>query len=89
MGFGGDRGVSRVEVSFDDGGSWADTKLDYPGTRLTWALWSHEWLPSREGDYVLTVRATNADGELQTWDESRPFKSGATGFHKITVHVSA
>jgi DMSO/TMAO reductase YedYZ molybdopterin-dependent catalytic subunit len=89
MGFGGDRGVSRVEVSFDDGASWAETRIDYPGTRLTWALWSHQWRPEREGDYVLTVRATNADGEVQTWDANRPFTSGPTGFHKIIVHVSA
>ena len=89
IGFGGDRGVSRVEVSFDDGANWSDAKLDYPGTRLTWALWSHEWHPAREGDYVLTARATNNDGAVQKWDEHRPFKSGATGLHKITVHVSA
>ena len=44
--FGGDRGISRVEVSMDDGRSWADAKLDYPGTRLTWALWSYDWRPA-------------------------------------------
>ncbi|MDQ3118864.1 MAG: hypothetical protein M3Q89_04760 [Verrucomicrobiota bacterium] len=43
--FGGDKGVSRVEVSADDGGNWAEARLDYPGTRLTWALWSFDWKP--------------------------------------------
>ncbi len=89
MGFGGDRGVSRVEVSFDDGGTWSAANIDYPGTRLSWALWSLEWMPQKAGDYVLTARATNGDGQVQTWDESRPFKSGATGFHKIVVRVTA
>jgi DMSO/TMAO reductase YedYZ molybdopterin-dependent catalytic subunit len=85
--FGGDRGVSRVELSTDDGSTWADATIDYPGTRLTWALWSFNWEPSAPADYTLVVRATNGDGEPQTFDPNRPFKSGPTGFHKIVVHI--
>ena len=85
--FGGDRGISRVEVSADDGNTWAEARLDYPGTRLSWALWSFDWRPP-PGDYTLVVRATNGDGQVQTWDEKRPFKSGPSGFHKIVVHVA-
>src|SRR5713101_9302488 len=85
--FGGDRGVSKVEVSFDDGESWDDAKIDYPGTKLTWALWSFDWRPQEADDYTLVVRATDGEGELQEFDEERPFKSGVTGFHKIVVHV--
>jgi DMSO/TMAO reductase YedYZ molybdopterin-dependent catalytic subunit len=87
--FGGDRGISRVEVSFDDGGNWQEAKLDYPGTKLTWALWSYDWRPPAPNNYTLVVRATDGEGELQEWDEDRPFKSGTTGFHKITVYVMA
>jgi len=86
--FGGDRGVSRVEITSDDGASWTDAKLDYPGTRLTWALWSHEWRPGQPGDHVLFARATNGDGEVQAWNPKRPFKSGTSGFHKIVIHVA-
>src|SRR5881409_729642 len=43
--FGGDRGISRVEISDDDGETWADAKIDYPGTKLTWVLWRHDWRP--------------------------------------------
>ena len=87
--FGGDRGVSRVEVSSDDGSTWRDAKIDYPGTRLSWALWSYDWRPSAPADYTLVVRATNADGEPQKFNPARPFKSGSTGFHKIVVHIHA
>jgi len=87
--FGGDRGISKVEVSFDDGGNWTEAKIDYPGTKLTWALWSFDWRPQDADDYTLVVRATDGDGELQEWDPDRPFKSGVTGFHKIVVHVTA
>src|SRR5437588_5533061 len=85
--FGGDRGILRVEVSFDDGKTWQDAKLDYPGTKLTWALWSYDWRPVPAGDHWLVVRATDGEGAVQEWDEERPFKSGTTGFHKIVVHV--
>ncbi|HEX8281116.1 MAG TPA: molybdopterin-dependent oxidoreductase, partial [Chthoniobacterales bacterium] len=85
--FGGDRGISRVELSTDDGATWNEARLDYPGTRLTWALWSYEWRPADPANYTLVVRATNADGELQTWNPERPFKSGSTGFHRIVVYV--
>jgi DMSO/TMAO reductase YedYZ molybdopterin-dependent catalytic subunit len=86
--FGGDRGISRVEVSFDDGTTWQDAKLDYPGTKLTWTLWSYDWRPPGPDNYALVVRATDGEGEVQEWDEDRPFKSGTTGFHKIVVYVT-
>ena len=85
--FGGDRGISRVELSADDAQTWSDARLDYPGTRLSWALWSFDWRPSAPADYRLVVRATNGDGEPQKFDPARPLKSGSTGFHKIGVHI--
>ena len=86
--FAGNRGISKVEMSFDDGQTWRDAKLDYPGTKLTWALWSCDWRPEGAGDYALIVRATDGDGALQQYDEKRPFKSGVTGFHRITLRIS-
>jgi DMSO/TMAO reductase YedYZ molybdopterin-dependent catalytic subunit len=86
--FGGDRGISRVEVSFDDAATWQEAKLDYPGTKLTWALWSYEWRPVAPGNYALVVRATDGEGAIQEYDEDRPFKSGTTGFHRIMVYVT-
>jgi DMSO/TMAO reductase YedYZ molybdopterin-dependent catalytic subunit len=85
--FGGDRGISRVEVSFDDGATWEEAELDYPGTKLTWALWSYDWRPTA-GNYALVVRATDGEGEVQELEEDRPFKSGTTGFHRIMVYVT-
>jgi DMSO/TMAO reductase YedYZ molybdopterin-dependent catalytic subunit len=86
--FGGDRGISRVEVSLDDGANWQEAKLDYPGTKLTWALWSYDWRPAAPDNYTLVVRATDGEGFVQEWDKDRPFKSGATGFHRIVVHIN-
>ena len=86
--FAGNRGISKVEMSFDDGETWRDARLDYPGTKLTWALWSCDWHPEKTGYHALIVRATDGDGKLQEYDEKRPFTSGVTGFHRITVQIS-
>jgi DMSO/TMAO reductase YedYZ molybdopterin-dependent catalytic subunit len=87
--FGGDRGISRVEISDDDGETWTDATIHYAGTKLTWALWSYDWQPDGPDDYTLVVRATDGEGEVQEWEEDRGWFSGVTGFHKIVVHVSA
>src|SRR5438094_210286 len=86
--FGGDRGISRVEISDNDGETWAGAKIDYPGTKLTWALWSYDWRPDDADDFTLVVRATDGEGAVQEWEEDRSPFSGVTGFHKIVVHVT-
>ncbi len=45
--FAGDRGVSKVEVSADDGRTWQPATITYPGSRLTWSLWSYSGTPTR------------------------------------------
>jgi DMSO/TMAO reductase YedYZ molybdopterin-dependent catalytic subunit len=87
--FGGDRGISRVEISDDDGETWTDANIHYAGTKLTWALWTYEWRPDGPDDYTLVVRATDGEGAVQEWEEDRSPFSGVTGFHKIAVHVTA
>ena len=85
--FAGDRGVSRVEFSSDDGENWDQARLDYPGTKLTWALWSFDWEPDEVDDYTLVVRATDGEGRVQEFEQDRAFTSGITGFHKVAVHI--
>jgi DMSO/TMAO reductase YedYZ molybdopterin-dependent catalytic subunit len=87
--YGGDRGISRVEISDDDGETWTDARIYYPGTKLSWALWSYDWQPDGPDDYTLVVRATDGEGAVQEWEEDRNPFSGVTGFHKIVVRVTA
>jgi DMSO/TMAO reductase YedYZ molybdopterin-dependent catalytic subunit len=91
MAYGGDRGISRVELSFDDEKSWRDAEIYYSGGNLAWSLWKARdgWMPDALGDYVLVVRATDGKGPVQKWEEDRGWFSGVTGFHKIVVHVAA
>jgi len=89
--YGGDRGISRVELSFDDGQQWTDAEIYYSGGDLAWSLWKARggWQPAAPGNYVVVVRATDGEGEVQDWDPERPFTSGVTGLHKISVYVTA
>ena len=87
--FAGDRGISKVEVSTDDGQTWNEANIDYSPSRLTWAFWSYGWRPENSGERELVVRATDGTGELQTEQGSSINPDGATGYHKVTARVEA
>jgi DMSO/TMAO reductase YedYZ molybdopterin-dependent catalytic subunit len=87
--FGGDRGISRVEVSFDDGQTWIEAEIYYSGGNLAWSLWKAQWTPSAAGDYPLLVRATDGEGDVQEWEEDRGPFSGTSGLHRINVRLTA
>src|SRR6266480_3806048 len=87
--YGGDRGISRVELSFDDGQTWSDAEIYYSGGDLAWSLWKAQWTPAKAGDYPFLVRATNGEGDVQEWEEDRGPFSGVSGLHRINVRVTA
>src|SRR5438874_3116098 len=87
--YGGDRGISRVEFSSDGGKSWRDAEIYYSGGNLAWSLWKTEWMPDAAGDYMLVVRATDGEGDVQEWEEDRGPFSGVAGLHQIGVQVTA
>ena len=89
--YGGDRGISRVEISFDDGKTWDGADIYYAGGDLSWSLWNaHDgWLPDEPGEYNIVVRATDGEGVVQEFEADRSPFSGATGLHQITVYIKA
>ncbi len=87
--FGGNRGVARVDVSADGGQTWQEARIDYPGTPVTWAFWTFDFLPSGPGEYHLVARATDGQGGVQTNDYRDTQPEGANGFHSLTVGVTA
>ena len=86
--FGGDRGISKVEVSTDGGDAWQEARIDYPGTRLGWTLWSLEWRSAQPGDHELVVRAIDSTGQVQISEERGTVPEGATGYHRVKVRLS-
>ncbi|MDV3278115.1 MAG: molybdopterin-dependent oxidoreductase [Nitrososphaerales archaeon] len=86
--FAGDRGISKVELSFDDGKTWQQAQLKKPLSNLTWALWAYEWSPPTKGEAFIYVRATDGNGQPQTSDVSDTFPNGATGYAFVTINVA-
>jgi DMSO/TMAO reductase YedYZ molybdopterin-dependent catalytic subunit len=86
--YGGDRGVSRVELSFD-GQTWSDAGIYYSGGKLGWSLWKTQWTPAAPSDYMVVVRATDGEGHVQEWKSDRGRFSGVAGLHYITVQITA
>jgi DMSO/TMAO reductase YedYZ molybdopterin-dependent catalytic subunit len=80
------RGIARVEVMVDDGG-WQEAELGADDTIDTWRQWVYQW-DAAAGSHMLTVRATDGQGETQTADRTAPFPDGATGHHTLFVEVS-
>ncbi|MGH8773761.1 MAG: molybdopterin-dependent oxidoreductase [Jiangellaceae bacterium] len=79
------RGIQAVEVRVDDG-PWQRARLGEIPSADTWRQWVWEW-DAEPGEHRLQVRATAADGELQTSQEAPPAPDGATGWHHVVVDV--
>ena len=78
-------GISRVEVSIDDG-PWQEARLaDQPTPRI-WRQWWLEW-EATPGQHAIAVRATNGLGETQTSEVRDVVPSGATGYDVGIVEV--
>src|ERR1700681_1893849 len=63
--FGGDCGVSRVEISVDDGRSWQPAALGSDVGKYSFRQWSSQIATPLSGILTLQVRATNTKGEVQ------------------------
>jgi len=80
------RGISAVEVQIDDG-PWTEVTLGPDIGEESWIQWWHD-IDLVAGRYVVTVRATDGTGAVQTDVESRPAPDGATGHHSKTITVA-
>jgi len=78
-------GIERVEVNVDQLG-WQETRLPEELSIDTWRQWAID-VDLAPGDHLIQVRATDATGETQTAELSRPAPNGATGYHTIQVRA--
>jgi DMSO/TMAO reductase YedYZ molybdopterin-dependent catalytic subunit len=78
-------GIGAVEVRADDG-DWVTAELAETVGSDTWRQWRVS-LDLDAGERTLTVRATDADGLVQTEAEAPPAPDGATGWHTVQVSV--
>jgi len=87
--FGGDRGISQVEISSDWGATWEPAVISQPGTKISWSLWTYEWTPTDQGETELIVRATDGNGSPQIPEYRYSVPDGGTGWHRVKARVSA
>ena len=87
--FAGDRGISMVEVSMDDGDTWVEAPIvENPSPAgLSWVVWAMDWV-AKPGTYDFVVRATDGMGEVQTDEPAPELPDGASGWHRISVGVA-
>ncbi len=79
------RGIAKVEVRVDDE-DWVEAELSPEVDADLWRQWvlPYDFAPGR---HSVTVRATGADGEVQTDERADPFPAGSTGWHSVEVQV--
>jgi DMSO/TMAO reductase YedYZ molybdopterin-dependent catalytic subunit len=63
--FGGDCGVSQVELTADGGNSWQKTALGPDEGKYSFRQWSTQITAPPPGKLALEVRCTNSKGEIQ------------------------
>ncbi len=85
LAYAGDRGIRRVEISTDSGGTWAEAALQPALGPYTWVYWAFSWTPPAPGGYTLVCRATDGNGNVQIATRRAPIPDGATGLHRVSV----
>ncbi len=78
-------GVSRVDARID-GGPWQQAQLAETTGPDTWRQWKLDW-NATVGSHDVTVRATDAQGNVQVEAEAPVAPDGATGYHTRTIRV--
>jgi hypothetical protein len=81
----GVRGISKVEVSVDDG-EWVACDLRQPISETTWVIWRYDWAYSA-GQHQFAVRAADGNGDLQVASYASTHPSGATGIYWVEKDV--
>src|SRR6202158_2854322 len=81
-------GVAKVEISTDGGDAWNACQIfSNSSPSQAWALWRYVWVNPPRGKHEIQVRATDANGKLQTSSRSGEWPDGATGLHSVSVEV--
>lgn len=78
-------GIAKVEVRVDQG-EWRTAELAATTGPDTWRQWRYVW-DAEPGEHQLSVRATDADGQVQTEATAPPAPDGATGWQQVYVKV--
>ena len=79
------RGISKVEVRVGSA-PWRVANLAEVMADTTWRQWWIDW-DAKAGDYIIAVRATDGDGNVQSEQYVPIEPNGAEGWHSVNVRV--
>lgn len=88
--YAGEADVERVEVSIDNGNSWAEVEFIGPHEKFAWRQWQYIWDAKEQGEYTLMSRAIDSQGNAQPMDADwnvLGYGNNGVKEHAITVHV--
>jgi DMSO/TMAO reductase YedYZ molybdopterin-dependent catalytic subunit len=80
------RGLSRVEVSIDEG-EWRECELAGVPSDDTWRQWRYRWSGATAGDHDVRARAYDGAGEPQPSEPKSVAPDGAQGYHRVRFTV--
>lgn len=88
--YAGESDVEHVEISFDDGKSWADVQFIGPHEAFAWRQWQYIWEVGEKGDFTLMSRAIDSQGNPQPMNADwnvLGYGNNGVDEHAITVHI--
>lgn len=83
--FAGPRGISKVEISIDDG-EWVEAELREPLSDRSWVIWRYDWA-FVDGSHTFRVRCVDGNGDPQIESNAPVHPDGATGIHRIAAYL--
>jgi hypothetical protein len=81
-------GVSKVEVSLDEGQTWAEAELE-PALNppYTWVRWRFPY--EATADFELWLRVTDGEGTVAPEQRQPPLPDGATGWPLRRINIQS
>jgi hypothetical protein len=89
IGFSGEEGIAKVEVSWDNGKTWVEAELTRGPTPYVWTSWNFRGQSPEAGQHFLLARVTDKAGRSQTREAKNflkeTFPNGSSGMHAVVV----
>ncbi|MDF1590150.1 MAG: molybdopterin-dependent oxidoreductase [Desulfobacterales bacterium] len=89
--FAGEIDIERVDISTDNGQTWAPAAFIGPHEPFAWRQWQYVWDVKERGDYTLMARAMDVNGNQQPMNSSwNVLGYGTNGVeeHAVAVHIT-
>ena len=80
------KGISKVETKLDDG-PWTQARLGSDEGPNAWRMWRADLEDVAQGNHLLTVRAYDGTGQMQTEEMTEVLPDGQSGYHRINFSV--